>query len=68
MHTSSIQPTSPTLHSGNYYPYSAQYKGDGWHVHNAATNTYGDTEYPTARLADEAARAEYNAKYGIFAE
>jgi hypothetical protein len=56
MHTSTIQPASPTLHSGNYYPYSAQYKGDGWHVHNAATNEY-----------DEAARAEYNAKHGIFA-
>lgn len=40
---------------GLFYPYSAQYKGDGWYVFNASTNRYGIVKYETAVAAERAA-------------
>lgn len=39
---------------GVNYPFSAQYKGDGWYVFNAATNQYGPIKYETAAQAEDA--------------
>lgn len=42
---------------GENYPLSAQYKGDGWYVFNAATNKYGPIKYETAAQAERACAA-----------
>lgn len=40
---------------GLFYPYSAQYKGDGWYVFNASTNRFGLVKYETAAAAERVA-------------
>lgn len=37
---------------GINYPFSAQYKGDGWYIFNAATNEFGCRKFPTAASAE----------------
>lgn len=58
MRQSAIQATNQVSdHNdvGVNYPLSAQYKGDGWYVFNAATNKYGAIKYETAAQAERAA-------------
>ncbi|BAP15817.1 hypothetical protein AVU67_gp11 [Ralstonia phage RSJ2] len=50
------------LDVGPTYPYSAQYKGDGWHVYDASTNTYIEPSYPTAAAAESAIAARLDAE------
>lgn len=45
--------TDASLDVGPNYPFSAQYKGDGWYLYNAATNTWGTFKFITAALAEE---------------
>lgn len=43
------------LDVGPNYPFSAQYKGDGWYVYNALTNEYSGVRHEKAYSAEAAA-------------
>lgn len=49
---------------GVNYPFSAQYKGEGWYIYNAALNSFGTVRYPSAAAAEEAAKLAKELSHG----